>query len=89
MWYLPDAQGTWIDAGDDGSLAGFRPLDKHPGFPGVVYEYDGVRDRWETLGHAPAPRVTLPCVQWGSLHVLVSGEVRPGVRSSEIWAFKK
>jgi len=74
-------------SGDDGTLAGFTPLEKHPGFPKAVVGYDPVRDRWHEVGVTPAPRVTVPCVEWRGRFVLPSGEVRPGVRSPEVWSF--
>ena len=76
----------WVVAGDDGSLAGFQPVEEHPGFPGRVQRYDPEADAWRTLGRAPAPRATLPCVEWGEEWILPSGEIRPGVRSSQVWA---
>jgi len=72
--------------GDDGSRYGFEPSDKHPGFPGTVLDYDAGQNTWSDSGLVPAPRATLPAVLWGSRIVLPSGEVRPGVRSPEVWA---
>lgn len=74
-------------SGDDGSLAGFTPPEKHPGFPGTILAYDPVSDRWREAGATPAPRVTVPCVEWLGRHILPSGEVRPGVRSPDVWSF--
>jgi N-acetylneuraminate epimerase len=79
----------WVISGDDGSLAGFAPAAEHPGFPGAVYAYDPGTDLWRSEERAPAPRVTLPCVEWGEDFVLPSGEIRPGVRSPEVWCFSK
>jgi N-acetylneuraminate epimerase len=74
-------------AGDDGSLVGFQPLDKHPGFPKGVLAYDPAHDRWDgNAGEVPAPRATVPCVEWNGRFVIPSGEQRPGVRSPEVWA---
>jgi N-acetylneuraminate epimerase len=75
-----------VIAGDDGSRVGFQPVDKHPGFPGTVLAYDTAHDRWSEAGTAPAPRATLPCAPWLGAFVLPSGEVRPGVRSPEVWS---
>jgi N-acetylneuraminic acid mutarotase len=74
--------------GDDGSLAGFSPADRHPGFSRTITRYDPVRDLWSVSGEAPVARVTAPCVEWGDGFVVPSGEVRPGVRSPEVWSFK-
>ncbi len=72
-------------AGDDGSRAGFKPLDRHPGFPGSVLAYEPAQDRWSEAGRVPAPRATAPCVEWRGGFVVPSGEVRPGERSPEVW----
>lgn len=73
-------------AGDDGSRVGFQPVEKHPGFPGAVLVYDPKQDRWSEAGETPAPRATVPCVEWRGTFVIPSGEVRPGVRSPEVWS---
>jgi len=77
-------------AGDDGSLVGFQPVDKHPGFPKGILAYDPALDRWSTnSGEVPAPRATVPCVEWNGMFVIPSGEMRPGVRSPEVWAITR
>jgi len=75
----------FVIGGDDGSLAGFSPPEKHPGFPGTILTYDINANTWTEGGKTPAPRATLPAVQWGEDFVFPSGEVRPGVRSPEVW----
>lgn len=77
-----------VMGGDDGSLAGVNPLEKHPGFPASIQELDLATGKWTSGGELPAPRATLPVVEWNGLYVLPSGEVRPGVRSSQVWALK-
>ena len=73
-------------AGDDGSRVGFQPLAKHPGFPKGVLAYDPATDRWSEAGETPAPRATVPCLEWQGNFIIPSGEARPGVRSPEIWS---
>jgi N-acetylneuraminic acid mutarotase len=74
-------------AGDDGSRAGFQPIDKHPGFPKDVLAYDPSLDRWIVdADKVSAPRATVPCVKWNGMFAIPSGEVRPGVRSPEVWS---
>jgi N-acetylneuraminate epimerase len=75
-------------AGDDGSRVNIEPLSKHPGFPAEILLYDPVADAWSERGKVPAPRATVPVVQWADLIVIPSGEMRPGVRSPEIWSFE-
>ncbi len=77
-----------ILGGDDGSLYSFRPLEKHPGFPGTVLAYDAGANTWSARKPVPAPRATLTAVLWRGMVVLPSGEARPGVRSPEVWAAK-
>jgi N-acetylneuraminate epimerase len=77
-----------LAGGDDGSLAGFQPLDQHPGFPKAIQAFDLRTGQWARLGDVPAVRAVLPAVEWNGLLVLPSGEVRPGVRSPEVWVFR-
>jgi N-acetylneuraminic acid mutarotase len=74
-------------AGDDGSRVGFEPADRHPGFPGGILEFHPTPNHWKEAGTTPAPRATVPCVEWRGRFVIPSGEVRPGVRSPEVWSF--
>lgn len=71
--------------GDDGSHVGFQPLEKHPGFAREMLAYNVNTGIWRTNGAVPAPRATLPTVFWQNRFVIPSGEMRPGVRSPEIW----
>jgi len=75
-------------SGDDGSRAGFEPIERHPGFPDTILAYDPARDRWSQNGQVPAPRATAPCVEWDGMFVVPSGEVRPRVRSPEVWSLR-
>ena len=71
--------------GDDGSHVGFQPVEKHPGFAREMLAYNVSTGHWRTNGTVPAPRATLPTVFWQNRFVIPSGEMRPGVRSPEIW----
>lgn len=73
-------------AGDDGSRAGFTPVAAHPGFPATILSYSPTEERWSETGNAPAPRATVPVTQWRGMFIIPSGEVRPGVRSPEVWS---
>jgi N-acetylneuraminate epimerase len=72
--------------GDDGTHVGFQPPAKHPGFSREVLAYRIPADAWTVLGSVPAARVNLPAVTWQGNLVLASGEVRPGVRSPQVWS---
>jgi len=73
--------------GDDGSKLGFQPIDQHPGFARDILAYHTITDTWTPSGEVPAARATVPVASWGGHFVVSSGEVRPGVRSPEVWAF--
>ncbi|MDQ1256621.1 MAG: solute:Na+ symporter, family, partial [Candidatus Hydrogenedentes bacterium] len=75
-----------VFGGDDGTLATFEPKSEHPGFSRDVYGYHTLTNTWTVFGQLPAPRVTAPVVLWRDRTVVVSGEMRPGVRSPEVWA---
>ncbi|MBN9122927.1 MAG: galactose oxidase, partial [Planctomycetes bacterium] len=79
-----DATGFYVLGGDDGSQIGATP-DKHRGFSKTVLRYDPKAGRWAEVGTLTAPRVTVPCVRWNDSWVVPSGEIRPGVRSPEVW----
>lgn len=80
--------GFLLLGGDDGSKVGFMPPDDHPGFRSRIMRYERHTERWTDAGSVPAPRVTVPVVRWRSRWVVPSGEMRPGVRSPEVWALK-
>jgi N-acetylneuraminic acid mutarotase len=74
--------------GDDGSLTGFQPPERHPGFPRVAQALDLRSGTWLQWDGLPMARATLPATEWRGLFVLPSGEVRPGVRSPEVWTVR-
>lgn len=71
-----------IFGGDDAPSADPKT---HKGFRDEMLEYDPATDKWTIIGHMPAPRATAPVVLWNGGYVIVSGEVRRGVRSREVW----
>ncbi len=79
--------GFYLLGGDDGSQVRVPP-DKHLGFSTTGLRYDATTDSWIERGKVVAPRATVPCVFWNMAWVLPGGEVRPGVRSSEVWSWK-
>ncbi|HEV7281239.1 MAG TPA: hypothetical protein VGN57_13630 [Pirellulaceae bacterium] len=81
-----DARGFYVLGGDDGSRLGVAP-EAHPGFSRQLLRYDVKGDRWNVAGRIPAPRVTAPCVPGFGGWIVPSGEMRPGVRSPEVWSF--
>jgi SSS family transporter len=76
-----------VIGGDDGRLVSFEPKSEHPGFPRDIVGYDTVTDTWAVLGSVsegiPAV-VTAPVVVWQGRDWVVSGEVRPAVRTPAV-----
>ncbi len=79
-----DANGLYILGGDDGTQLSALP-NEHHGFDKFILRYNPTTDRWTQAGELPAPRVTAPCTYWNGAWVVPGGEVRPGVRSPEVW----
>ena len=75
-------------SGDDGTKVTFLPLDKHPGFPREALAYDAATDRWSGAGEVPFSRATVPVVRWGERSIIPNGEVRPRVRTPEVWSLR-
>ena len=61
-------------------------LSKHPGFATGCLAYHTITDTWTPMGEFPdtSSRVCAPAVKWGQDWIVLSGEVRPGVRSPRI-----
>ena len=57
----------------------------HPGFPRKPYLYHTLTDTWVPFGESPLGQVTTPAVRWGDSAFLVSGEIRPRVRTRKAW----
>jgi N-acetylneuraminate epimerase len=74
-------------SGDDGTRLGFQPPDQHPGFAKDVLAYHTLSNTWTKLGDVPCTQVTAPAVAWRGRHVIPNGELRPGVRTPEVWSF--
>ncbi|MCU0871262.1 MAG: sodium/solute symporter [Pirellulaceae bacterium] len=75
-------------SGDDGTKIDFSPPAKHPGFTPAIFAYHTITDTWVQMGQTPAPQVTTPTANWRGRWVIPSGEIRPGVRSPEVWSFR-
>ncbi|MBI1369542.1 MAG: sodium/solute symporter [Planctomycetes bacterium] len=77
----------FVLSGADGSL--FAKADElkdaHPGFPKRAWAYHTITDTWIDAGTTPMNQVTTPAVKWDGAMVIAAGEVRPRVRSSEVW----
>ena len=82
---IVDGKRLLIVSGDDGAKVDFKPVSEHPGFPREVLAYDPARDAWSVAGEVPFSRVTAPVVEWLGHSVIPNGEVRPRVRTPEVW----
>lgn len=81
-------RSIFVLGGDDGSKVGFTPVQKHPGFNTQVLRFDLESGRWEEAGRMPSAQVTVPLVNWNKGWVMPGGEVRPGVRTPQVWFWK-
>jgi len=75
-------------AGDDGSRAGFTPIQEHPGFAQKSLMFYAKYNVWVPSEQNAAPRAVLPCVEWDGYAWFINGELRPGKRSNQIWGIK-
>ncbi len=57
----------------------------HPGFPRRAFAYHTITNTWTEMGPTPANQVTTTAVRWKDDIMLVSGEVRPRVRTNKVW----
>ena len=76
-----------VVSGDDGALfAQTEQLkDKHPGFAKRTWLFDVASGRWLPGGPSPANQVTTPPVTLADRLIIASGEVRPRVRTNQVW----
>ncbi len=74
--------------GDDGLNVNFQPVEKHPGFPRNALVYNADADEWAILDNIPISRATVPSAKWHDRFVFPNGEVRPRVRTPEVWSLQ-
>jgi N-acetylneuraminic acid mutarotase len=77
---------VFIISGDDGAQVNLASPDDHKGFARDILRFDPAKNLWDRVGalDVPAP-VTLPVVRWQQGFIFVSGEVRPGVRTRDVF----
>ncbi len=85
---IVDGSKILVFGGDDGSKLGFNPVEQHPGFSNKILSFDSRHNTWSEIGELPVSRVTTTLTKWRGGWVVASGEVRPGVRSPEVWFIK-
>jgi N-acetylneuraminic acid mutarotase len=74
--------------GDDGSQVHTAPA-AHTGFPRNALAFDPPSNEWHLAAPLPFGLVTTSVVAWNDLLVIPGGEIRPGVRSTEVWALRR
>lgn len=75
----------YIFSGDDGANTRFTPISEHPGFPQETLIYEPNSSGWTIEKGLPFSRATVPVVAWRGSFVIPNGEVRPRVRTPEVW----
>ncbi|WP_035604031.1 kelch repeat-containing protein [Haloferula sp. BvORR071] len=77
----------YVVSGDDGTQVALPPAE-HKGFTREILRYDVQSDAWQPAGKldVPAP-VTLPTAPWQDGYVFFNGEVKPGVRTPQVFLF--
>jgi len=79
---------VFVVSGDDGTQTTLASPANHPGFPREILRYSAGEDRWYRAGDLTVqPPVTLPAVPWQNDFIFFSGEVRPGIRTPQVFRF--
>ncbi|MBL9115564.1 MAG: galactose oxidase [Verrucomicrobiaceae bacterium] len=77
---------VYLLGGDDGTQLKASPND-HKGFPTTIWKLSP--DGWTEAGAIPTALVTTSSTLWRGQWVIPGGEVRPGVRSTEVLALEE
>jgi len=80
----------FVLSGADGKLMARSAelKEAHPGFPRRTLAYHTITDTWIDAGPSPANPVTTPAVWWEDRVILASGEIKPRIRTQQIWAIE-
>jgi N-acetylneuraminic acid mutarotase len=79
----------FLVSGDDGRQSGLASPEDHSGFSREVLRYDADRDSWTSVGMlAVPPPVTVAVTPWQDGFIFFNGEVRPGVRTPQVFSFE-
>jgi SSS family transporter len=62
--------------------------DAHPGFIKQALAWHAITDTWTSLGPIPQNQVTTTAVRWNDDIIIPGGEIRPRVRSPQVWSLK-
>ena len=72
--------------GNDGSIGNILPIEARPDFPATPYIYDVNHDTWTPGEDLPFGQKVTPTTLWQGMLIIPSGELRPGVRTPNVWA---
>lgn len=79
---------VFLVSGDDGSQAGLASPTAHSGFSKRVLRYDARENRWTSAADLTVPPPVIAAVtRWKNKFIFYNGEVRPGVRTPQVFAF--
>ena len=79
-----DGLALYLFGFDDGSQIASAP-DEHRGFNKQILRYEVRSNTWKTAGQMPVAQIVTPCVPGNGGWIVPSGEIRPGIRSPEVW----
>lgn len=66
-----------------------RSFKDHPGFDRTIYAFNTITNTFHKVGMLPRePAVTTQAILWDDQIVLTSGEIKPGIRTPELWIGK-
>lgn len=75
-------------SGDDGKQAGLPSPSLHKGFTSEVLCLNLLKNEWIPAGNLSVPPpVTLPTAPWQQGSIFFNGEVKPGVRTPQVFLF--
>jgi len=75
-------------SGDDGKQAGLPSPSLHKGFTSEVLCLNLLKNEWTPVGNLGVPPpVTLPTAPWQQGSIFFNGEVKPGVRTPQVFLF--
>jgi N-acetylneuraminic acid mutarotase len=81
-------ESVFLVSGDDGSQVGLPTPAAHPGFSKNVLRYDTRANHWASAGElAVPPPVTLPVASRDGEFIFFNGEIKPGVRTPQVFMF--
>jgi solute:Na+ symporter, SSS family len=62
---------------------------RHPGFPRQAWAYHTIADTWTSAGETPTCQVTTTAVVFDGGVAIVSGELKPRVRTRDAWQVRE